>query len=134
MMGDRLRLRQLRANVALAFVVLALLLRVMVPSGWMPAAAGSGFSITLCTGMGAVSAWIDSEGKVHKEKPAESKPEHPCIFSGFSAALDLPAFDGRLIVPSLAPATFFVLSMATVAIGRGLAAPPPPPTGPPASL
>ena len=100
MMRDRLRASPLRANVALGIVVLALLLRILIPAGWMPAAAGSGYAITLCTGMGAVSAWVDSEGKVHKEKPADAKTDHPCVFSGFSAAIDLPALNvGMALLP-----------------------------------
>lgn len=134
MKGDRLRASPLRANIALSLVAFALLLRIAVPAGWMPAAAGSGYAITLCTGMGAISAWVDDEGRVHKEKPADAQSDQPCVFSGFSAALDLPALDGTLVVPPLAIVTLFVLPIASVTIGRGLAAPPPPSTGPPTSL
>lgn len=133
MKGDRLTISPLRANVAAGLVVLALLLRVLVPAGWMPAATDSGYAITLCSGMGAVSAWVDAEGKLHKEKPSKAKTDHPCVFSGFGAAIDLPAFNAGPMLPSLLAGTLLAPLSITVAIGRGLAAPPPPPTGPPTS-
>lgn len=134
MKGDRIAIDRLRAHVALGLVALALLLRILVPAGWMPAASGSGYAITLCTGMGSVSAWVDAEGKVHKEKPADASTGHPCVFSGFSAAIDLPVLDGGAIAHPLHVGTLLLPLATAVAIGRGLAAPPPPSTGPPASL
>ena len=106
----------------------------MVPAGWMPAASAKGYTITLCTGMGAVSAWVDSEGKVHKGKPSDNRPDHPCVFSGFSAAIHLPSEGGIAIVSPLAQATLIPIMETVITIGRGLAAPPPPPTGPPAAF
>lgn len=134
MKGDRSRKNPMRINVALAFVALSLLLRIMVPAGWMPASERGGYAIALCTGMGAVSAWVDAQGKVHKEKPGDAKADHPCVFSGFAAAIDLPAFEGALIIPPLPVGSLLGPLAVTAAVGRGLAAPPPPPTGPPASL
>lgn len=121
------------ANVALALIMFALALRILVPSGFMPA-QGQGLAITLCTGTGAVSAWVDSDGTVHKGKAADAAPEHPCTFSGFGAVFDLPDHGAASVQPlRLVEAPLFVARTA-VAIGRGLAAPPPPSTGPPASL
>lgn len=120
-------------RIAFALVALALLMRLLVPVGWMPAAE-QGFAITLCTGEGAVSAWVDDKGEIHKGKPAAEQTSHPCIFAGFGVALDLPSFTAigaplLLAAEALPPFARFV-----VAIGQGLAAPPPPSTGPPIIL
>ena len=123
-----------RGRIALAFVVLALLLRVMVPAGWMPNASARGYAITLCTGMGAVSAWVDGDGRIHKSRPGENRPDHPCVFSGFGAAVHLPSLSAIAIASPLAQAMPVPIAQTAVAIGRGLAAPPPPPTGPPATF
>lgn len=132
MRGSGHSIGDLRGRTALALLMLALLMRVMIPAGWMPA-AGSGYAITLCTGTGAVSAWIDKDGNVHKGKPADSKPDQPCAFSGFSAVLDLPFSVGLPLAPISATA-LIAAKLLAVTIGHGLAAPPPPPTGPPATL
>ena len=134
MRGDRIETSRLRATAALALVVLAVFLRILVPAGWMPATSGNGYAITLCTGIGSISAWVDDKGKIHKEAPAKAKTDHPCAFAGFSAAMDLPAWEnGLAITPHVAAYLHAPLATAA-AVGRGLAAPPPPPTGPPASL
>lgn len=117
----------------MALLALALALRVLVPAGWMPA-EGQGMAITLCSGEGAISVWVDAEGKIHKHDPAKgSMADHPCAFAGMGA----PMLGGDVPAPSLAlPAPrneIAGLTPAPAAIGQGLAAPPPPPTGPPAT-
>src|SRR3546814_5249485 len=107
--------------------------RVLIPVGWMPT-TGSGFAITVCTGMGAVTAWVDKDGHTHKEKPAQESTGHPCTFSGFSAALDLPDLGAAVVAPRPVQTALLITRIAEVSIGRGLAAPPPPPTGTPANL
>lgn len=119
-----------RGEIAVALLLLALAMRVLVPAGWMPSVDGR--AITLCTGTGAVEAWVADDGTIHKKAPGETgKGAEPCVFAGLGAALLTPD-------PPVAPPTLFaapvaaVLAVPAVAIGRGLAAPPPPPTGPPA--
>jgi len=132
MTGAWIRVGTLRGNAALALIAFALLLRVLIPAGFMPA-AGQGFAITLCTSMGAIPAWVDAKGNVHKGKPATDKQDkQPCPFAAFGVAMAMPgaADAGILSVAAFALPSLF----RTVAIGRGLAAPPPPPTGPPADL
>jgi hypothetical protein len=123
----------MRGKAALGLLALALMFRVLIPVGWMPT-TGSGFAITLCTGMGAVTAWVDKDGRTHKEKPAQEPTGHPCTFSGFSATLDLPDLGAAFVAPRPVETALLITRIAEVAIGRGLAAPPPPPTGPPANL
>src|SRR3546814_11210080 len=84
--------------------------------------------------MGAVTAWVDKDGHTHKEKPAQESTGHPCTFSGFSAALDLPDLGAAVVAPRPVQTALLITRIAEVAIGRGLAAPPPPPTGPPPNL
>lgn len=124
----------LREPIALALIALALTMRVLIPGGWMPAAAGDGFAITLCTGTGMDTAWVDAEGRVHKEKPAgEAGADQHCAFAGMGMAMldgDAPA---AIIAPALAQVVLPGRQL-QVAIGQGLAAPPPPATGPPAHI
>lgn len=123
-----------RNALALGLLAFALFLRLVVPAGWMPV-AGGGFAITLCTGMGAVEAWVDENGDVHKKAPEPTgNTDQPCTFAWLSAALTTPGEIGAMAPLALAMIRTLVMRVAEVAIGRGLAAPPPPPTGPPASL
>ena len=127
----------LRSSRALVALLLAVLLagRLVVPTGWMPVRTDSGgFSIMLCSGTGPTEGWIDSAGQLHKgHKPAgQSESKDPCPFGAITAALTLP------VVAALAPLAPLALAvpalpLRTVAVGRGLAAPPPPATGPPHS-
>ena len=112
----------------LVLIGLALAVRVLVPSGWMPDQA-RGFAITLCTGAGAEAAWVDADGNIHKKAPATA-PDHPCAFAGMAA----PMLGGDAAVAIVAPASVELAAPVRplVAIGQGLAAPPPPSTGPPA--
>lgn len=120
-------------TIALVLVALALFMRLLVPAGWMPA-ADRGLMITLCTGTGAQQAWVDEQGNVHKGKPGEGQADHPCVFNGFAAVLDLPSGLDAVAAPLPVTIVLPALAVTAVAIGRGLAAPPPPATGPPARL
>jgi hypothetical protein len=128
------RLRTLTHQYPMAFAValmLALLARGVVPSGWMPSLDRSAM-ITLCSDGQAVTAWVDEQGKLHKDDPHQSgKVNAPCAFAGVGTAINLLPiiaiqFSRALRAPHLQYAFFFV------AVGLGLAAPPPPGTGPPA--
>lgn len=120
---------------ALALLFCALLVRAMVPAGWMPVASGNGYSIEFCTGKGAVSMWVDGAGKVHKQKPASREgADQPCAFSGLAHAVALPEVTTPPVPLIAIVAMLGALPIAAVAVGRGLAAPPPPPTGPPITL
>lgn len=118
--------------IAAALLVLALLLRVFVPSGWMPAQAADGATrIVICSEEGRQAAWVDRTGKLHRGDPHQpASADHPCAFAGLAMASDIPE------LPTLPPLAFgreeiTPRGAANVAVGRGLAAPPPPATGPP---
>lgn len=113
----------------------ALLLRLAIPDGWMPAQTTRGWRLTICTGMGpidAMPAMTMSHG-AHK-MPAGNHHDSGssiCAFAGIGVAMAEPFVPSlALIPPAFAAAPALVREI--VAIGRGLAAPPPPQTGPPA--
>ncbi len=115
--------------------MLALALRVVIPSGFMPSSE-RGFALTVCTGMdNTQTVWMDKSGKLLKEDPSKGKSvEHqPCAFAGATMASDLPAGD---FTAALAPvaATAAVFAAMEVSVGTGLAAPPPPAIGPPSYI
>lgn len=118
--------------VALAILGVALLLRVMIPTGWMPSHGADGVTrITLCTGMGAVQAWVDADGTIHDKKPMDKGgADQPCAFAGLAMLADVP--EAAIELPAISAPHAEPVFPATVGIGRGLAAPPPPSTGPPA--
>ena len=122
---------QARQHVGLALVAMALVMRLLVPAGWMPSVENGRAGITICTGMGMAQAWVDSNGKIHKSQPNKNgQGERPCVFGGLGAALDVPALATLpLYAPPLTAIT--ILLLPTVTVGHGLVAPPPPSTGPP---
>lgn len=121
-------------NISAALIVLALAVRVVIPSGWMPS-TDHGFALTICTGLDTQTVWMDSKGKLHKQDPSRGKSvEHqPCAFAGAAMASDLPAADVHIAMAPVAPA-LQVFSEHEVAVGTGLVAPPPPAIGPPSYI
>ena len=130
-----LALIRTRQHLMLTLMVIALAVRMVLPAGWMPSVANGQATITLCTGAGMVEAWVDADGKLHKEAPVKKHVgDQPCAFAGVGAATDVPAFASiALALPFIAqPALAFAFN--NVAIGLGLAAPPPPAIGPPSLI
>lgn len=145
----RLSLAYRRCFLALA--VMALAVRALVPAGWMtmPSADGT-VRLTICTGTGPIAATPAMAHEVramsdmgsgmgsgmgpappHHGDDAPTHPDHPCAFTGGVLAAALPV----LIQPPAPPPVATAIRLAAtrdLAVGRGLAAPPPPPTGPPA--
>ncbi|MFW2831059.1 hypothetical protein [Sphingomonas sp. ID0503] len=123
--------RQQTGALALLLVVLALGMRVLIPAGWMPSADRIG--IELCTSAGPVTVKMAGHAMHHgKHKPAE-RMDHPCAFAGAGAVMVAPFEPVDAVVAAFVAVRLFMLPSA-VAIGRGLAAPPPPPTGPPSTF
>ena len=121
-------------NIAAALILLALALRVIIPSGFMPSSE-RGFALTICTGMDTQTVWMDKSGKLHKEDPSKGKSvEHqPCAFAGAAIAADFPANALQIAIPPVALVAP-VFAKREVSIGSGLAAPPPPAIGPPSYI
>ncbi len=128
-------LRTLPRHFALALIALALLARMLVPAGYMPTTGTDGMiRISVCTGMGAQTAFIGRDGKVHQDAPSGSHHDpQPCGFGALGLGLDdLPVLN--LPLPAIVAAVTIVAARPVPAIGRGLAAPPPPSTGPPSLI
>jgi hypothetical protein len=112
----------------------ALLLRLAVPEGWMPAQTSHGWRLTICTGMGPLEAMPDMamDHGANKGTPGNhDKAGSICPFAGLGLATAEPFTPPFPFIAPIVTATAFPLHD-IVTIGRGLAAPPPPPTGPPA--
>jgi hypothetical protein len=128
-------IRKSRYNWLLAFIVLALAVRMVIPTGWMPSFAEGRATITLCTSAGMVEAWLDEDGKIHKQNPTNKKAgDQPCAFAGLNTAAGTPDVDSAAITPAPAHQQLLGRKPGSVAIGLGLAAPPPPATAPPALI
>jgi hypothetical protein len=116
-----------RVMIALALVALAL--RVLIPSGFMVADAKTnhGYPVVICTGHGTLT--LDSSGD-HKSPAPKSKPDAPCAFAGMATPV-------APTLAALAPPSYRLSQPAPAEVrpdqipGRGLAAPPPPAIGPP---
>lgn len=121
-------------NLAAAFILLALALRIIIPSGFLPSAE-RGFALTICTGIDTQTVWMDKSGKLHKEDPSKgTSVEHqPCSFAGTAMTPDLLAVDLQVAMAPVALA-IPVFAKREVSVGAGLAAPPPPAIGPPSYI
>jgi len=129
------RIRSLPQHIPLALIAFAMLLRVIVPAGWMPTTDADGaIRISICTGMGPETAYIDRDGKLHKEAPSGTHHDpQPCGFGVLALGLIDPPLP-TLLLPFVAATTVELATSQTVSIGHGLAAPPPPSTGPPSLI
>ena len=119
----RALLRQ-HPRIAATIFAAALLLRVLVPTGFMPSIADGQLTVSICTGYGAKQVQIAVPGKEHGSVAS------PCAF----ADLSLPLMAGADPI-QLAAALAFVLALAlllAVALpGRRIAHLRPPLRGPP---
>lgn len=125
----------------LALIGCALLLRALVPAGWMPTRTADGFVLELCSGRmpGGTAPQVDAARALldqalagtadHREKQDGAAKDQPCTFAGLVHAAPPPAALAQLPPVSL-PVDLPPPALAA-AVGRGLPAPPPPSTGPP---
>jgi hypothetical protein len=87
-------IRDLLAQRHLAVLLCAatLLLKLLVPTGYMIDNASGHFAITICSGFGPLTKTMDMPG-MHGDMPDQGNPkdqgkaEMPCAFSGLSAAM-----------------------------------------------
>ena len=116
--------------IGLWLTAIALLLRLLVPAGYMPAAGALTLSVTICADMGDERATI----VIPRNAPEDDGAATDCPYA--LAALDTltPPDAPVLAAPALFAAASPAPLPAALAPGRGLAAPPPPATGPPAFL
>lgn len=125
-----------------AFALMALLVRAMVPAGYMLAEADTGsgryLTLELCDAHGGQPMLVDLEtGKMIKAptKPgSQDKSGQPqCLLcASFStAAVPQPVVE---VTPRAQLVDFDYAIVRDLQPGRGIAAPPPPATGPPSSI
>ncbi|MBW4331653.1 hypothetical protein KY084_12310 [Stakelama sp. CBK3Z-3] len=115
-----------------ATFMVALFLRVLVPSGWMPTVHADGVYLTLCDGTADTRTMESMDHGRHGKGHHPSGHSHPCPFAALGLAIDTPA---EPPAPTIAARPLDIAERRDVAFDRGhagLAAPPPPQTGPPA--
>ncbi len=124
------------------FALLALCVRVLAPPGYMIAsggASGRAITITICSDFGMRQAVLDlgTGDVVDVNAPGERNDnaptnDAPCVFAAVAALASPVALS--LAAPVVPAIPLELRRIASVAPGRGLAAPPPWPTGPPLSI
>ena len=96
------------ASLALAF---ALVMKLIVPGGFMPIMSDGHFIVVVCTGTGPMSMAMPGLDHGKSESGQHGKPEAPCAFAGLSAP-SLAAADLVL----LAAAILFVMTLGMRAV------------------
>ncbi len=123
-----------------AFALLALLVRALIPAGYMVAEAGTAdgryLVVQMCDGHGADQIIDLDTGKVvdksNSPGTSDSQSDTPCVFA-MAAAVSLPPLAAEpILLRHAMPAER--ISIPDVRPGRGIAAPPPPATGPPSLI
>ena len=121
-----------RFATVLYMALAAMILRALLPVGWMPAAGGQ---IVICTGHGPVLQEAARLGNLddggHQHAPTQ-KHDHPCAFSGHGVGAAPPIQSGDVTLLNWISIAPVLPSARFLAPGRGLAAPPPPSHAPPA--
>lgn len=82
--------------------LLAMVLRALIPAGWMPAQAGQGTGLVICTGQGLVTIQVGPDGKPLPAHPGDQDQTHHHDVCPFAAAAHLapPAIVAALGAPS----------------------------------
>jgi hypothetical protein len=109
--------------------LLALVLNIVVPAGFMVDRGAAGAAIVICTGHGPqiLNPHADAPG----HRPGHPAPHHDaCPFAGHGVAAG-PGFVATVTRQALPSSIALTTAVADMVPGRGLAAPPPPPRGPP---
>lgn len=134
MTGLRQYLLRHRA-VAVWLVALALLMRVLVPTGYMLGMSAGSITVELCSGHGAMPMPMPMPmpGMAHHggDRSDHGKAEQPCAFSGLSAP-SLAAADPILLALVVAFIVATAFRAAVPSLARRPAFLRPPTTGPPA--
>jgi hypothetical protein len=109
-------------------LVAALMLRALVPAGWMPVSTSQGIAMTLCTGAGPVTLKTDG--------PAPATPDDHgdnCPFAATATGLPAPDVPVHAGLPLLFASITALPVTAALRFGEGLGSAPQPATGPPAA-
>jgi len=123
-----------------AFALMALLVRAIVPAGYMLAEADTGsgryLTLELCDSHASKPQVIDLDtGKIidlpETGKGADQN-QQPCVFAGVAASAPPDSAHEPVVFPVQRDVDFGVVH--DLRPGRGIAAPPPPATGPPSFI
>jgi hypothetical protein len=132
------------AQTLAAFALLAMVVRALVPAGYMftPTQDHRLITVTLCSGHGptelvmdlTTGAVVDPGSTNQNDAPSKNAPsaDAPCVFA-VAAALSAPEQPASVAV-AFRVASAELPRAISVAPGRGLAAPPPWSTGPPLTV
>jgi hypothetical protein len=123
-----------------AIALLAMLVRAIVPAGYMLAGADTGqgryLTVEMCEGHAAKVVDLDTGKQVDPSKlpgKADGKSSHaPCVFASTASVATAVAIAEPVEFIASQDVDFGV--DINVRPGRGIAAPPPPATGPPALI
>lgn len=135
---DKAAHKPLWTDLAMAFALVAVCLRVLIPSGYMPVFSAKGApTMVICTGAGPKIVTVQSgqpadpetaDGRRHNDHQHKSKSD--CGFGGLAQIA--PSIEPQL---TLAPAALVAAARLGPLAGRELTLPlrarPPPQTGPP---
>ena len=126
------------SRLAMTLAMLAVVIRVLVPAGFMvaPGSEAGGSRIVICSGQGAVEVLVDEAGhriKAPANHGQDKAGDHACAFASVATASLSPE---QLLLSAPAAYVDLVTTPKFLAQrpGLGLAAPPPPKTGPPLSI
>lgn len=112
-------------------VLLALCVRVLIPTGFMPTASAQGSVIQLCSDTGGKTLLLDVKSRVPEDKPRTT--DGSCAFAaGLGHILNGPVDLAGDVAPFHVLTVMLGGAIADLTVHR-LAAPPPPSQGPPAS-
>jgi hypothetical protein len=121
-----------RRVIALLAIACALALRVVVPSGWMPATNAQGVVVLVpCPGAEPVKMAHSRHHSKSEKQGHEGKAAQDCSFAPFQASVDV-AEAADLLPSSIVVRVAPVKRVGFSYLATGPPAPPPPATGPPA--
>jgi hypothetical protein len=119
-----------------AFALMALLVRAIMPAGYMLAeaqtASGRYLTLELCDAHDGKPKLVDLDTGKIVDAPEDGKsgpPQPPCVCGAFASVA--PPVSGAEPVTFQAASKIDFVEISDLAPGRGIAAPPPPSTGPP---
>ncbi len=124
-------------GVFLTLAMLAVAMKIAVPSGYMTRAANNDlpFALVLCTADGAMTvAPGEALPADHDDKGQDAKHDAPCAFAGHGVGVAPPNLLDFRAIEFVAYRPAEVSPVVDLAPGRGLAAPPLPARGPPSLL
>ncbi|MBB5281095.1 DUF2946 family protein [Pacificimonas flava] len=114
---------------------LAMLMRIMIPQGFMPVQSDDGFLLTICTGQGVIQTRVSAEKYgigADSEQHEGRQGSSPCDYAATITGHALPEAFSELLPHLWMPVAFRAAGVIADLVLPRMAAPPPPERGPPA--